>query len=179
MDSLPDDSLTQRIAELRATDAGKSLLEKVATGSNEDFTPAEISLNNRLSLFLAEQERRQTRAQYAAHIAGPGAADSAVHAKLDELLSAHGPARRKLPGSECDFRDKNGNDSNAAKRTWEFANKADEIFFNSSRSGGEGSAGRSGFDRGGSEGEPRQSEGPARGRYEVVRVACPSCLYCF
>eukprot|EP00854_Cymbomonas_tetramitiformis_P027965 gene27965-34574_t len=115
MDSLPDDSLTQRIAELRATDAGKSLLEKVATGSNEDFTPAEISLNNRLSLFLAEQERRQTRAQYAAHIAGPGAADSAVHAKLDELLSAHGPARRKLPGSECDFRDKNGNDSNAAK----------------------------------------------------------------
>eukprot|EP00854_Cymbomonas_tetramitiformis_P004218 gene4219-5196_t len=52
----------------------------------------------------------------------------------DELPSAHGPARRELPGAKCDFKDKNGNDSDAAKRTWEFANKADEIFFNSSRS---------------------------------------------
>ncbi|KAK3233874.1 hypothetical protein CYMTET_55849 [Cymbomonas tetramitiformis] len=133
MDSLSDDALTQRIAELRATEAGKSLLEKIASASPDDFTPEEVSLNNRLSLFLAEQERRQVRAQYAAHIHGPGPADLTVHAKLDELLSAHGPARRELLGAKCDFKDKNGSDNNAAKRTWDFANKADEIFFNSSR----------------------------------------------
>ncbi|KAK3283794.1 hypothetical protein CYMTET_8512 [Cymbomonas tetramitiformis] len=105
----------------------------IATGSAEDFTPAELSLNNRVSVYLAEQDRRQVHAQYVAHI-GPGPADTSVHAKLDELLSAHGLARRDLPGAKCDFKDKSGSDNNAAKRTWEFANKADEIFFNTSRS---------------------------------------------
>ncbi|KAK3289090.1 hypothetical protein CYMTET_3446 [Cymbomonas tetramitiformis] len=135
MDTLSDAELAQRVSDLRNSDAGKSMLEKISTGSNEDFSAEELSVHNRVSVFLAEQDRRAVKSQFAAHLQSAGSfQQDSVHAKLDELLAANGPARRPLPGAKCDFKDKSGNDNNAAKRTWEFADLADKKFFEASQS---------------------------------------------
>lgn len=134
MDALSDAELAQRVSDLCNSDPGKSMLEKILSGSNENFTSEELSLHNRVSVFLVEHDRCAVKAQYAFHLQSVGSTQhDSVHAKLDELLAANGPARRPLPSAKCDFKDKSGNDNNAAKRTWEFADLADKKFFEASQ----------------------------------------------
>eukprot|EP00854_Cymbomonas_tetramitiformis_P023097 gene23097-27949_t len=131
MDSLSDEELNARIEAPRASQALRSFLEKLTADGAVTFSQEETAANTRLSALVAEQDRRAVRAAHSAHLqqAAGGNQAGAIHAKLDEILAANGPTRRKLPGATCDFKDKSGNDSNAAKRTWDFANKADKLFF--------------------------------------------------
>ncbi|KAK3289143.1 hypothetical protein CYMTET_3414 [Cymbomonas tetramitiformis] len=131
MDTLTDEALATRIEELRASEALRSFLEKLTGEGAVTFTAEETGANTRLSALTGEHDRRAVRAAHAQHLqqaAGGGGQTEALHAKLDELLAANGPPRRALPGATCDFKDKNGSDGNAAKRTWDFANAADKIF---------------------------------------------------
>ncbi|KAK3234361.1 hypothetical protein CYMTET_55379 [Cymbomonas tetramitiformis] len=138
MDTLTDEALATRIEELRASEAPRSFLEKLTGEGAVTFTAEETATNTRLSVLTGEQDRRVVRAAHAQHLqqAAGGGQTEALHAELDELLAANGPPRRALPGAACDFKDKNGSDGNAAKRTWDFATMRLTRFFTTSQ--GEG-----------------------------------------
>eukprot|EP00854_Cymbomonas_tetramitiformis_P031944 gene31944-40331_t len=107
MDSLSDaEELSARIEALRASEALQSFLEKLAAEGAVTFTQEETT--------LASQPSPPSKTVV-----------------LYGLLTHSTFSKLRREATTAISTDKSGNDSNAAKRTWDFANKADELFFRS------------------------------------------------